>query len=181
MKFPQGSYSCIVADPPWPVVVTGAMRGRHSAARVLPYSTMTVEEIVDLPVQSLASDGSHLWLWTTNRFLHDAFEVMDAWGFRNLSTVTWVKPSGYGPYFATTTQHVLFGYRDKCVFPLGRYKPTHFFANPKRHSEKPDEFYDLVRSISPGPRVELFARRSLDGFEAWGDEAPMQPSLAAKG
>lgn len=177
MKFPEGKYACIVADPPWPVRVTGAMKGRHSAARTLPYETMSIGEIADLPVESLAALGAHLWLWTTNGFLRDAFDVMGTWGFRNLTTVTWVKPSGYGPYFASTTQHVLFGYRGKCTFPLGRYKPTHFDAVPRRHSEKPDEFYSLVRSISPGPRIELFARRAIDGFEAWGDEAP--PAEAA--
>ena len=165
-------YQTIVADPPWPVKMSGKM-ALHSAARALPYETMTVEEIAALPVQEIAADGAHLWLWTTNGFLRAAFDVMEAWGFRYLTTVTWVKPSGYGPWFASTTQHVLFGYRGKCVFPLGRYKPTHFTASPRRkHSRKPDEFYDLVRSISPEPRIDLFNRREIDGFTGWGDQSP---------
>ena len=90
-----------------------------------------------------------------------------------MTTVTWVKPSGYGPWFVSTTQHVLFGYKEKCRFPLGRYKPTHFLANPVKHSQKPDEFYELVRSISPGPRLDMFNRRLIDGFVGWGDEAPL--------
>lgn len=173
MNLPQGQYACIVADPPWPVKMTGKMKGRHSGASDLPYETMTVDEIGRLPVQDMASIGAHLWLWTTNGFLRAAFEVMEAWGFKYLTTVTWVKPSGYGPWFASTTQHVLFGYREKCIFPLGRYKPTHFHASPRRkHSRKPDEFYDLVRAISPEPRIDLFNRREIDGFEGWGFESP---------
>lgn len=169
---PTGQYACIVADPPWPVKVTGAMAGRHKGPRALPYETMSVDAIKALPVQSIAAPNAHLWLWTTNRFLRPAFDVMAAWGFTNLTTVTWVKPSGYGPWFASTTQHVLFGYHGECRFPLGRFKPTHFTATPRRHSEKPDVFYELVREVSPGPRIELFARRAIEGFDAWGDEAP---------
>lgn len=172
VNLPTGKYKCIIADPPWPLKPTGAMKGKHTGPRVLPYQTMAVDEIAAMPVESLAEDAAHLWLWTTNRFLPDAFNVMRAWGFTNLATVTWVKPSGYGPYFASTTQHVLFGYYKHCRFPLGRYKPTHFMAAPKRHSEKPDVFYDLVRQISSAPRVELFARRAIDGFDRWGNEAP---------
>jgi N6-adenosine-specific RNA methylase IME4 len=170
-----GPYSCIVADPPWPVRMTGKMAGRHAGARELPYETMTIDEIEALDVGSHAADGAHCWLWTTNGFWRPAFDVMQAWGFKYMTTITWVKPSGYGPWFASTTQHVLFGYKGKCVFPLARYKPTHFMASPRRkHSRKPDEFYDLVRSISPEPRIDLFNRREIDGFEGWGDESPVK-------
>ena len=176
---PTGSYACIVADPPWPQRLTGGWRARHRRARALPYEAMTVAEIAALPVEPLAQEGTHLWLWTTNSHLRDAFTVMEVWGFTYLTTVTWTKPNGLGAYFIHTTQHVLFGYYRTCRFPLGRYKPTHFTAPARRHSEKPDVFYDLVRSISPGPRIDLFNRRVLTGFDGWGDESPMaqQPSL----
>jgi N6-adenosine-specific RNA methylase IME4 len=133
---------------------------------------MPVADIAALPVRELAAEAAHLWLWTTNGFLRDAFDVMDAWGAKYLTTVTWVKPSGMGPWFASTTQHVLFGYYGKCVFPGARYMPTHFTASPRRkHSRKPDEFYALARAISPEPRIDLFNRRLIDGFTGWGDEA----------
>jgi N6-adenosine-specific RNA methylase IME4 len=135
---------------------------------------MPVEAIKALPVESIAGDQAHLWLWTTNQFLRAAFDVLDAWGFKYLATVTWVKPSGLGAWFANTTQHCLFGYYGKCHFPLARYKPTHFLATPRRHSAKPEEFYNLVRSISPGPRLDMFNRRVLEGFTGWGDESPDQ-------
>ena len=90
IELPAGPFACIVADPPWPVKVTGAMKGRHAGARELPYETMTVDEIAALPVDEIAAEGAHCWLWTTNGFLRAAFDVMDAWGFKYLTTVTWV-------------------------------------------------------------------------------------------
>lgn len=152
--------------------MTGAFKRRENHAESLPYETMSLQEIKELPTSGIADDACHLWLWTTNAFLRDAFDVMAAWGFNYLTTVTWAKPSGLGAWFASTTQHCLFGYYKRCVFPLARYRPTHFLATPKRHSQKPDEFYDLARSISPEPRIDLFNRRLISGFKGWGDESP---------
>jgi len=131
---------------------------------------MTVDAIAALPVGDLAAPDAHLWLWTTNAFLAPAFDVLRAWGFTYLTTITWVKPSGCGAWFAGTTQHCLFGYKEKCVFPGRRYAPTHFLAAPKRHSVKPEQFYGLVEEVSAGPRLELFARRHRLGWSAWGNE-----------
>jgi N6-adenosine-specific RNA methylase IME4 len=172
MSLPEGKYRCIVADPPWPHELTGSFRRRENRATALPYDTMSLQDIAALPVASLAESDAHLWLWTTNRMLSDSFAIMKAWGFTYLTTITWVKPSGLGAWFANTTQHCLFGYFEKCVFPLERYKPTHFEAVVKagEHSRKPDVFYRLVRSISPAPRIDLFNRRDIYEFDGWGDE-----------
>jgi len=101
-----------------------------------------------------------------------AFDVMNAWGFTYLNTITWVKPSGFGAWFVNTTQHCLFGYYRRCEFRHERYLPTHFEALPGEHSEKPAKFYQLVNRISEPPRIDLFNRRLLDGFDGWGLEAP---------
>jgi len=164
-------YRTIVCDPPWAQPLVGCYtRRRLGRARVLPYPTMTLDAIKALPVETLAAPGAHLWLWTTNAFLAPAFEVMKAWGFTYLTTVTWVKPSGCGAWFAGTTQHCLFGYYQRCKFEGRRYAPTHFHAAPKRHSQKPEQFYGLVEEVSAAPRLELFARRHRLGFDVWGDE-----------
>lgn len=172
MNFPEGTYRCIVADPPWPQPMMGRRARDPHIARELPYWAMSLFEIKAMPVARIARPGAHIWLWTTNSFFRQAFDVMAAWGFSYLTTITWVKPSGVGSWFVGTTQHCLFGYFRHCTFPLGRYKPTHFRATPKHHSAKPEEFYDLVRSISPEPRIDLFNRRVIEGFEGWGDETP---------
>lgn len=75
---------------------------------------MSQKELLALPVASWAEDRAHLYLWTTNTNLRDAFDLMEAWGFAYVTTLTWVKPSfGLGAYFRTTTEHVLFGVRGR--------------------------------------------------------------------
>jgi N6-adenosine-specific RNA methylase IME4 len=171
-------YCTIVSDPPWRQPMIGKW-ARHPAAPTLPYATMTLQEIAALPVSSFAAEGAHLWLWTTNAFLEPAFGVLRAWGFTYLTTITWVKPSGAGAYFASTTQHCLFGYFGKCIFPLARWQPTDFKASVRRHSQKPEQFYDLVERVSPAPRLEMFARRRRLGWDAFGDETAANVQVMA--
>lgn len=173
----SGKYTCILADPPWQQPKCGKFN-RHSSAEQIPYPMMPLADICNMPVGDLAEDGCHLWLWTTNAFLRQAFDVIDAWGFRYLTTVTWVKPSGMGAYFVSRTQHLLFAYRKPLRFPMARYRPTVFFANPKRHSQKPAESFDLIESISPGPRLELFSRKKRDGWHSWGNEVDCDIQMA---
>jgi len=164
-------YFTILADPPYPQKMAGKYARRIKRRKELPYPTLSIEEIKRLPVEKFAEEGCHLWLWTTNQFLREAFEIMEAWGFKYLTTITWAKPSGCGNWFVSRTQHILFGYYKKCKFNKERYKPTIFFAGlPKRHSEKPIEFYDLIESISDIPCLELFARQKREGWDAWGNE-----------
>ncbi len=173
MNLPEGTYRCIVADPPWPQPTVGRYASRrHSRPNCLAYKTMDFEEITALRIASIADIGTHLWLWTTNAFLRQAFDVMEAWGFTYLTTITWVKPSGLGAWFVGTTQHCLFGYYKRCEFKRLRYMPTHFEAIPPEHSAKPGEFYTLVRKISCEPRIDLFNRRIITGFNGWGDQSP---------
>lgn len=142
----------------------------------LPYQTMSVDEIKALPVGELAAESCHLWLWTTNEYLKAGFDVMKAWGFKYLAPVVWVKPSGCGNYFIHRTQTMLFGYKGKCRFNGARYVPNVIHAPAGRHSEKPIESYDLIESVSDGPRLELFARpvtpmfQRMPGWTVWGNE-----------
>jgi N6-adenosine-specific RNA methylase IME4 len=159
--------------------MTGRYQNRPNRARTLPYPTMTLDAIKALPVGDYAAPDAHLWLWTTNAYLDASFDVLRAWGFKYLTTVTWVKPNGLGNWFAATTQHCLFGYRHKCVFPGRRYAPTHFHAAPKRHSAKPEQFYQLVEEVSAPARLELFARRHRLGYDVWGNEVESDIVMAA--
>lgn len=107
-------YSTIVIDPPWPY--NGEMpinRGSRTGQtmRFLPYSPMLLGEIRELPVRRLTSPGGHLYLWTTNRYLEDAFGIVRAWGFDPVTTLVWCKAPvghGLGGRFAITTEFVLF-------------------------------------------------------------------------
>lgn len=173
-------FKCILADPPWQLSLRGKRHRKKEGQFLasLPYPTMTVENVCKLKVQDFADDDCHLWLWTTNQHLPNGFEVMKTWGFKYLMPIHWIKPSGIGNWFIHRTQTVLFGYNKKCKFPLERYKPNVVFTGvPKRHSEKPVEFYDLIERISPGPRLELFARTKRTGWSCWGNEVECDISL----
>jgi len=159
-------YSTLVADPPWPYenVATRGAATNH-------YPLMSVEEIADLPVGEWAKPDSHLYLWVTNGFLREAFVVMEAWGWTYRTTLTWLKPQiGLGNYFRTSTEHVLFGTRGKLP-TQSRSLANWWQASRTRHSAKPEAFYTLVETASPGPYLELFARRPRPGWDRWGNEA----------
>lgn len=181
----QKKYMTILADPPWNMGTTGLYERRKLRLAKLVYPLMSTEDIKKLRVADYAEIGCHLWLWVTNSHLHDGFDVMAAWGFKYLAPITWVKPSGLGNYFIHRTQHLLFGYRDKCIFPKARYKPTVFMAKPKEHSQKPEESYELIESISPTPRLELFARQKRktlfnEEWDVWGNEVKNNIILEAR-
>lgn len=175
-------YKCIVVDPPWDQGKTGKRSVRPNQGTDLAYPTMTYAEIAALPVEDWATTDAFLWLWATNSrsrssdkpILIQAFDLMEHWGFRYYTTLTWDKATGpcpFGPY-QITTEHCLFGYRGKCEFPsesLGKMK-TLFSASSGRHSEKPSYLYRHISNHFDAPRLDVFARRRHHGFEPWGDQ-----------
>jgi N6-adenosine-specific RNA methylase IME4 len=161
---PEGAFSAIVADPPWQY----DNRATRGAAEDH-YATMTLEDVKALDVP--AAPAAHLYLWTTNGFLREAFEVVEAWGFTYKTCITWTKPQiGLGNYFRNRTEHILFATRGRLA-TQDNTRGTWFQAPRGKHSAKPDCFYDLVEKSSPGPYLEMFSRRRRLGWEGWGHEA----------
>ena len=135
------------------------------------YGALSYEELLAFPIGDYRAADSHLYLWITNRSLPKGFSLLDAWGFRYVTCLTWCKPSiGMGNYFRGSTEHVLFGVSGS--LPLKRKDVGTWFAAPRgqRHSEKPDAFYELVESCSPGPYLDVFSRRQRDEWVCWGGE-----------
>jgi N6-adenosine-specific RNA methylase IME4 len=127
--------------------------------------------LLELPVPSLCEENAHLYLWITNRSLLKASALLDGWGFRYVTCLTWCKPSfGLGNYFRGSTEHVLFAVRGS--MGLLRSDVGTWFAARREgpHSTKPAAFYELVESCSQGPWLELFARKPRKGWAAWGAE-----------
>jgi N6-adenosine-specific RNA methylase IME4 len=167
---PEQKFSTIVLDPPWDWGDEGDV-DQYGRARPV-YGTMPLAEIAAIPVATLAQGNAHIYLWITNRSLPKGFGLLEAWGFRYVTMLTWVKPSiGMGNYFRGSTEHVLFGVRGS--LPLLRLDMgTHFSApRPGAHSAKPDEFFRIVETCSPGPWLEMFARGARAGWVTWGVEA----------
>jgi N6-adenosine-specific RNA methylase IME4 len=151
----------------------------------MPYSTMSVEEISELPIAELAEPDAHLYLWTTQRYLWDARRVVDAWGFTPSCTLVWCKPAAgvHGGAFVANVEFVIFCRRGSLAHKervLGQWfqwkRPGVGF-----HSRKPEAFLDLVEQVSPGPYLELFARRQRLGWDTWGDEALEHVEMGGRG
>jgi N6-adenosine-specific RNA methylase IME4 len=164
---PDGRYQVIVADPPWKYD-TRADDTTHRGKNL--YPDMTLEEIRALPVTSLAQENCILWLWTTNAFMRGAFEVLDAWGFEEKTILTWDKEIlGLGDWLRNVTEHCILAVRGRPLVDL-RNHTTLIREKRREHSRKPEAFYQLVESLCPGSKVELFARTRRDGWAAWGAE-----------
>ncbi|MDR1238438.1 MAG: hypothetical protein LBK28_09370 [Propionibacteriaceae bacterium] len=168
-------YRTILADPPWDIQQGGSLGAvRH-------YKLMTLAEIEALPVSDLAEDDAHLWLWTTNAALESAYQVMRTWDFTPRSLMTWTKPRlGLGNYLRNCTEHLLLGTRGKAPIQF-KAQPTWLFAPVQDHSHKPEEVYDIIERCSPGPYLELFARRPREGWHVWGNEVNPDITFAGTG
>ena len=125
-----------------------------------------------------AEQDAHLYLWTTNAFMVEAHDLARSWGFIPKTICTWVKtqPDGRpsmktGYYFRGATEHVLFCVRGSLKLCVSEGLPTAYLWPRLAHSVKPDAFYDLVEQASPGPYLEMFARRARFGWSYWGDES----------
>ena len=183
-------YRTIVADPPWPVKDAGPRTPSPNStwanwyldgSKKVPYSRMSIPAIGALPVADLAERDAHLYLWVVNEFVVDAYQIARWWGFKPVSLLTWCKSPrglGFGGTFCNTSEFVLFCRRGSLT-ARRRWDST-WFAWPRsgEHSQKPEHFLDMVEQVSPGPYVELFARRHRLGWDVWGDQSANTASLA---
>jgi N6-adenosine-specific RNA methylase IME4 len=173
------AYKTILADPPWRFSNrTGKVAPEHK--RLSRYETLSLEEIMEIPVSHVAGEQSHLYLWVPNALLPLGLEVMKAWGFEYKSNLIWHKirkdggPDGRGVgfYFRNTTEIVLFGIRGKMrTLKAGRSQVNILKTQKQEHSRKPDEMYDIIESCSPGPFLEIFARDRRKGWDVFGNQA----------
>jgi N6-adenosine-specific RNA methylase IME4 len=173
-----GTYGTILIDPPWRFQNrTGKMAPEHR--RLRRYSTMSFEEIGNLPVGRYAKKPSHLYLWCPNALLAEALQIMQQWGFTYKTNIVWYKirkdggPDGRGVgfYFRNVTEVLLFGVKGSLrTLKPGRTQVNVLATRKQEHSRKPDEIYQIIEACSPGPYLELFARAPRDGWMSWGDE-----------
>lgn len=170
-----GKYRTIVADPPWRYDEGFAHNiggGNEDHDRPLPYEPMDIEDIAALPVYELADRHCRLFLWTTNRWLPDAFDVMCAWRFRYRQMLTWSKLGGPlgGSVAPNTAEFLLVGVRGAPP-RMGFFPRAVIEASVPGHSAKPEAFLDYIEKVSPEPRLEMFSRRARFGWSTWGNEA----------
>lgn len=174
MNFPDQKYSVIYADPPWSYRNKGtrAAADRH-------YSTMTIEEIKALPVADIASESCVLFLWATFPMLPEALETIKAWGFQyKTAAFVWVKQNRRSPGWFWGLGNWTRSNAEVCLLATKR-RPERVSASVHslicspvgKHSQKPKEARErIVELMGDVPRIELFARERVPGWDAWGDE-----------
>lgn len=169
LALPTGVYDVIYADPPWQysnVLWPGAAEDH--------YPTISIEKLCDMKIP--AADNAVLFLWVTNPFLRDAFQVIDAWGFEYKTNIVWVKTALQKPGigFWLRGRHELLFICGRGVFvpnqvgqePIGSV----ISADVGEHSKKPDIVYGIIEKMYPeGKYLELFARQRRAGWESWGN------------
>lgn len=188
-------YSCVQMDPPW--MERGGGKIKRGADRHYPLVPTKKLPAVILGSGVFApAPSAHLWMWATKNFLEDAFWLMGQLGFRYVTDFAWVKVRdgkldvddlldapkneadlqiGLGQYGRGAHELLLLGTRGAAMVPTPENRlPDVFFAERGRHSAKPEKAYRLIERVSPGPRLEMFARSGRDGWTAWGNEAPAQ-------
>ena len=181
VQFTHGKKYCtIYADPPWQFANrTGKMAPENK--RLSRYSTMKLNDIMKLPVSSVAAEKSHLYLWVPNALLPEGLEVMRAWGFEYKTNLIWEKvrkdgmPDGRGVgfYFRNVTEILLFGIKgdNNRTLQPGRSQVNLLRSIKRENIRKPDEFINLIEICSPGPYLEMFARGARDNWDMWGNQA----------
>ena len=189
----MNGYQCVVADPPW--FETGGGKIKRGADRH--YGLMHHPEILALMrsvIDGKLGESCHLWLWATDNHLLEAIYVMQGLGFRLIRSLVWVKlarhsfddgrdvvehardalQTGLGQYLRGSHESCLLGVRGRTKKPDPAVRcQSVIFAPRGRHSAKPDEAYQVIEATSPGPRLEMFARSAREGWDRWGNEAPI--------
>ena len=164
-----GRYSVILADPPWPYEYAESC-SRDPQSK---YPARSLTDIGNLEVPQICTDDAILFLWSPIPKVMDAGEVVKAWGFDYRTGFVWDKKSkGMGYYIRQQHEFLLIARRGNPPVPLPKNRPpSGIYAPREAHSKKPEEAYQAIEKMYPGlPKIELFARKRRDGWEAWGNE-----------
>jgi len=173
-EFPEGKYQIIYADPAWKYW-NGGWKNQEQY-----YTTMDLEEIKQLPLQNITDENCILFMWATFPYLKETIEVMESWGFK-YSTLgfIWIKKTrtgkkpfhfGCGSWTRANVEPCIIGTKgtikrqDASISQI-IYEPI------QEHSKKPDIVRDkIIQLVGNLPRIELFARQKVDGWDRWGNE-----------
>ena len=162
-------FDVIVLDPPW--ATSKRKREVRPNQKLFDYAVMTEKELRGLgPLPAKAH--AHVFCWTTQKFLPVTLRLFEAWGVRYVLTMVWHKPGGFQPMGLPqfNCEFVVYGRIGSPTFTHTKAFSTCFEAPRGKHSEKPNEFYDVIRDRTEGMRIDMFARKKRDGFHVWGNE-----------
>ena len=172
---PEGVFEVIVADPPWPYD-TAKSYDADGFRGGTPYPELSLEELASL--QLPAAPDCILWLWSTHRFMPDAFALLRAWGFEHKMVVTWVKDRfGTGRWLRSKSEFCIMAVKGSPKVDLTN-QTTVIDAPMREHSRKPDAFYALVDSLCVGRKLDYFSREKRPGWAQFGNDTSKYGDVA---
>jgi N6-adenosine-specific RNA methylase IME4 len=167
----EGLFDVISVDPPWPYegesknITSFDAVGRRVAN---PYPEISIEQIknINLPLM----ENAVVLLWTTHKFLPDAFEILKKWGLDYKATLVWNKEKiGMGAWFRMQCEFCLVGIKGKPYWQNTSYRDI-LNESRREHSRKPDTFFEMIESVTLGRRLEYFSREKRNGWEVFGND-----------
>lgn len=173
---PSNKYRVVYADPPWAYGNSGVIGDSDNYGRAeRHYPTMSIEELCALgeDIQGMLEDNAVLFLWVTSPLLEECFGVIRAWGFKYKTSFVWDKVAhNFGHYNSVRHEFLLICTRGSCLPDNGTLLDSVVsIEKSRKHSEKPEEFRELIDSLYlHGNRIELFSRKEVEGWDAWGNE-----------
>lgn len=171
-KAASGIYDVIVIDPPWPM--EKIERDERPNQSQFDYPVMSEVDLANLSIPT--ADGCHVWVWTTHKHMPMALRLLDAWALKYVCTFVWHKPGGFQPFGLPqyNCEFAIYARKGTPQFIDTKAFPVCFDAPRGAHSEKPEAFYETVRRVTAGRRLDMFNRRMIEGFDGWGNETPSE-------
>ena len=179
IDFPDKKYNIIYADPPWSYKDKRDKHPRLCGGATVHYDTMSMEDLKQLPVQDISDDNCYIFMWATFPNLQEALDLMKIWGFKYKTLgFSWIKTNkvngkpffGIGYYMKSNCEVCLMGLKGK-PFKVSNSISSVLIEPREEHSKKPDITRDnIVKFCGDVPRIELFARERINGWDSWGNE-----------
>lgn len=171
----DNKFDAIYIDPPWEYKgkkpPTNPVGNTKQIESTYYYPTLHMRVLEAFPIRDLCNKNAVLFMWTTTPLLPEALDLAKKWGFKYKTVVTWEKldKDCMGYWFRVCTEHLI-------VATVGDVKAfrsmerTCFNEKRRKHSQKPEYFYNLIESVVQGSKLEMFARNKRDGWVSWGNE-----------
>jgi N6-adenosine-specific RNA methylase IME4 len=169
-----GPFGTIVIDPPWEMEkIDRAVRPNQD---VFDYPTMSIEQLLEFWIKDLGprlESDCHTFMWTTEKWLPEAIRFVGLVGFKYVLTMVWHKPGGFQPVGLPqyNCEFVVYARRGAAVFVDTKNFNCCFDGERREHSRKPDNFYDVIRRVTGGSRIDVFSREKREGFATFGNES----------
>jgi N6-adenosine-specific RNA methylase IME4 len=174
---PDGKFRVLYVDPPWAYDDSGVILEESAYGRAeRHYPTMTIEQLMAMPVIDHVEDDAVMFMWVTAPLLMERpgpREVIEAWGFKPKTGMVWHKDAhNFGHYVSVRHEHLLICTRGSCTPDQPTPMPSSVYTEKRKaHSQKPDYFRELIARLYPiGRRLELFGREEHEGWTVYGNQ-----------